>query len=83
MSKFDVSSWFGVFLPAGAPAPVLDALNAEVKKLLEREDTKKKFAEMGAVADYGSPAQFTAFVQAETEKFSGIIKREGLQMDVN
>lgn len=83
LSKFDISSWFGVFLPAGAPAPVVAALNGEIKNLLAREDTKKKFAEMGAVPDYGSPEQFNAFVKAETEKFAGIIKREGLQMDVN
>lgn len=83
LAKFDVSSWFGVFLPAGAPAAVLGALNGEVKNLLARDDTKQKFAEMGAVPDYSAPEQFEAFVKAETEKFAGIIKREGLQMDVN
>src|SRR3954471_22427447 len=31
LAKFDVSSWFGVFLPGGAPQPVLDALNGEIK----------------------------------------------------
>ena len=83
LKDFNVSSWFGVFLPAGAPQPVLDALNGEVKKLLEREDIKKNLNSMGAIPDYGTPAQFAAFVKAETEKFGGIIRKEGLQMDVN
>jgi tripartite-type tricarboxylate transporter receptor subunit TctC len=82
LAKFDVSSWFGVFLPKSAPAPVVDALNKEVKAMLERDDIKKNIAAMGARADYGTPQQFSDFVQAETVKFAGIIEKEGLQMEV-
>jgi tripartite-type tricarboxylate transporter receptor subunit TctC len=81
--KFDVSSWFGIFLPKSAPAAVVDALNKEIKLFLEREDTRRNIAAMGARTDYGTPQQFSDFVQAETVKFAGIIKQEGLQMDVN
>jgi tripartite-type tricarboxylate transporter receptor subunit TctC len=83
LAKFDVSSWFGIFLPKGAPAPVVDALNKEIKAFLEREDTKRNIAAMGARTDYGTPQQFSDFVATETTKFAGIIKQEGLQMDVN
>jgi tripartite-type tricarboxylate transporter receptor subunit TctC len=83
LAKFDVSSWFGVFLPKAAPAPVVDALNKEVKAMLERDDIKKTLANMGARADWGTPQQFSEFVAAETTKFAAIIKQEGLQMDVN
>jgi tripartite-type tricarboxylate transporter receptor subunit TctC len=83
LAKFDVSSWFGIFLPKAAPAPIVDALNKEIKVFLEREDTKKNIAGMGARTDYGSPQQFSDFVAAEGAKFAEIIKREGLQMDVN
>jgi tripartite-type tricarboxylate transporter receptor subunit TctC len=83
LAKFDVSSWFGIFLPKSAPAPVVDALNKEIKVFLEREDTRKNIAAMGARTDYGTPQQFSDFVQAETAKFAAIIKQEGLQMDVN
>jgi tripartite-type tricarboxylate transporter receptor subunit TctC len=83
LSKFDVSSWFGVFLPKAAPAPVVDALNKEIKAMLEREDIKKTIGSMGATGDWGTPQQFSDFVQAETTKFAEIIQREGLQMDVN
>jgi tripartite-type tricarboxylate transporter receptor subunit TctC len=83
LAKFDVSSWFGIFLPKTAPAPVVDALNKEIKVFLEREDMKKNIAALGARTDYGTPQQFSDFVAAETEKFAAIIKQEGLQMDVN
>jgi tripartite-type tricarboxylate transporter receptor subunit TctC len=83
LAKFDVSSWFGIFLPKSAPAPIVDALNKEIKVFLEREDTKKNIAAMGARTDWGTPQQFSDFVTAETAKFAAIIKQEGLQMDVN
>jgi tripartite-type tricarboxylate transporter receptor subunit TctC len=83
LAKFDVSSWFGIFLPKSAPGPVVDALNKEIKVFLEREDIKKNIAALGARTDYGTPQQFSDFVAAETEKFAAIIKQEGLQMDVN
>jgi tripartite-type tricarboxylate transporter receptor subunit TctC len=83
LAKFDVSSWFGIFLPKAAPAPVVEALNKEIKAMLAREDVKKTLGNMGATADWGTPQQFSDFVQAETTKFAEIIKREGLQMDVN
>jgi len=83
LAKFDVSSWFGIFLPKAAPAPVVDALNKEIKVFLEREDMKKNIAGLGARTDYGTPQQYSDFVAAETAKFGAIIKQEGLQMDVN
>jgi tripartite-type tricarboxylate transporter receptor subunit TctC len=83
LAKFDVSSWFGVLVPKATPAPIVDALNREIKTMLEREDIKKTIAGMGARPDWGTPQQYSDFIQAETVKFAEIIKREGLQMDVN
>ena len=83
LAKFDVSSWFGVMLPRGVPEPVLAALNTEIKVFLDRPDTLARIQDIGSVADHGTPAQYTAFVQAEIEKFGAIIAKEKLQMDIN
>ena len=82
LEKFDVSSWFGVFYPKSAPSDAVDALNAEIKTILSKDETKKTIKAMGARPDYGTPAQFQQFVEAETAKFKSIIDKEGLQMDV-
>ncbi len=82
LAKFDVSSWFGVFLPKGCPPEIVTALNLQVKAMLEREEIRKNIASMGATADYGTPQQYAEFVDAETRKFAGIIEKEGLQMEV-
>ena len=82
LAKFDVSSWFGVFLPKSTPPAVVDELNKQVKAMLERDDIKKNIAAMGARADWATPQQFSEFVDAETKKFAAIIEKEGLQMEV-
>jgi tripartite-type tricarboxylate transporter receptor subunit TctC len=81
LANFDVSSWFGIFLPKNVPASVLDTLNKEIKVFLERDDIKDQMAKIGARTDYGTPQQYSDFLQAETAKFGAIIKQEGLQMD--
>jgi tripartite-type tricarboxylate transporter receptor subunit TctC len=48
---------------------------------LERDDIKEQMAKIGARTDYGTPQQYSDFLQAETVKFAAIIKQEGLQMD--
>ena len=63
--------------------PVLDALNAEIKVFLDRADTQARIKEIGSVPDHGTPAQYTAFVQGEIEKFGGSSRKEKLQMDIN
>jgi tripartite-type tricarboxylate transporter receptor subunit TctC len=82
LARFDVSSWFGVFLPKGCPPEIVNALNLQVKAMLEREEIRKNIAAMGARADCGTPQQFSDFVDAETKKFAAIIEKEGLQMEV-
>jgi tripartite-type tricarboxylate transporter receptor subunit TctC len=82
LARFDVSSWFGVFLPKSSPPEIVNALNLQIKAMLEREEIRKNIAAMGARADYGTPQQFSDFVDAETKKFAAIIEKEGLQMEV-
>ncbi|MCX7318030.1 MAG: tripartite tricarboxylate transporter substrate-binding protein, partial [Hyphomicrobiales bacterium] len=82
LANFDVSTWFGVFYPKSTPTEPVTALNEQIKILLGTDAAKKTIAAMGAVTDYGSPAQYQAFIEAETAKFKGIIDKEGLQMEV-
>jgi hypothetical protein len=69
------------FLPKSAPAPIVDNLNQD-QSFLEREDTKRNIAAMGARTDYGTPQDFSDFVRRR-QRSSPPSSREGLQMDVN
>ena len=58
-------SWFGVFLPKTRAGGCRRCRStSEMKAMLERDDIKKNIAAMGARADYGTPQQFSDFVDA-------------------
>jgi tripartite-type tricarboxylate transporter receptor subunit TctC len=82
LAEYDVSTWFGVFYPAQVPEPAVRGLNAEMRTLLERPETRQRFAEMGGAPAYGTPEQFAAFVRAEIAKWRNVIRKEGLELEV-
>lgn len=82
LADYDVSTWFGVFYPAGVPEPAVRALNSELKMLLDRPETRQRFAEMGGVPAYGTPEQFAAFVEGEIAKWRAVIRKEGLELEI-
>ncbi len=63
-------------------AALVEALNEQIKAMLERDDIKKQIVGMGARADYSTPQQFSAFVDAETGEVRRHHPEEGLQMEV-
>jgi tripartite-type tricarboxylate transporter receptor subunit TctC len=83
LKPFDVSAWFGAFLPGGTPQPVVDALNAEIKVWLDDARTKERFQAMAGYPDWMTPAAYKAFVEAQIAQWKGVIDREGLKLDVN
>lgn len=83
LKPFDVSAWFGVFLPGKTPAPIVDSLNQQMKAWLDDAKTKERFSTMAGFPAYGTPEQFAAFVTGQIAQWKGVIDREGLQLDVN
>jgi tripartite-type tricarboxylate transporter receptor subunit TctC len=83
LKPFDVSTWFGVFLPAGTPQPIVDSLNAQMKAWLDDTRTRKRFQSMAGFPAYGTPERFDAFVNGQIALWQGVIGKEGLKLDVN
>ena len=78
LQGFDITLWQGFFAPRGTPADIVTKLNGEINKILNDADMKAKLLAQGAEPRPLSVADFTAFVQDEGQKFSGIIKDIGL-----
>ena len=78
---FEAHTWFGVLVPAGTPQPIVDRLSRETMKILQSDDIKKRFAEVGAEPIGGTPQQFAAFMAAETVKWAKVIKASGARVD--
>jgi len=83
LKPFDVSTWFGVFLPAGTPRPIVDAYNADMKAWLTDPRTLERFKAMAGFPAYGTPEEFDKFVKAQIALWKGVIDKEGLKLDVN
>lgn len=74
---FDISNWFGYFVPAGTPPDVIGKLNAEINRALRMADVREKLGNVGAEAVGTSPEELAKFVRAESEKFANLIKLSG------
>jgi tripartite-type tricarboxylate transporter receptor subunit TctC len=73
------SSWFGVFGPAGLPAPMVARLNGEIIKTLAAADVKAKLDENGLSVIGGSPEDFRALIVDGLSRYGAIIKAAGIK----
>ena len=69
---YEVLNWFGMFAPAGTPAPIIARMQAESKALLETAEMKKRLAGEGAEPINSTPSDFTAFVKSEIQQWSEV-----------
>jgi tripartite-type tricarboxylate transporter receptor subunit TctC len=72
-------SWFGMFGPAGLPAPVAARLNGEIIKALDAPDVKAKLEENGMAVIGGTPEDFRALIADGIVRYGAIIKAAGVQ----
>ena len=78
---YEAYTWFGVLVPAGTAQPIVDRLSRESMKILQSDEIKKRFAEVGAEPVGGTPQEFAAFMAAETIKWAKVIKAAGARVD--
>ncbi len=72
LKGYEVLNWFGMFAPAGTPAPIVARMQAEAKKLFETPDMKKRLASEGAQPINSTPSDFAAFVKSEMQQWSEV-----------
>ena len=71
----------GLVGPAGLPADVVTRLSNDLRKTLASADVKAKFASAGSDVQPRGPAEFSAYVKAEAEKWSALIRQRKIQLD--
>lgn len=70
-----VGSWQGVFVPTGTPQPVVNTLFKVSHDMMKDPGVVKRLGDNGiTIVTSKSPADFVAFVKAETERFGKVIK---------
>ena len=84
LKGFEVSVWHGLYLPKGTPKPVIDKLTNALHVSLKDDNVKQRFAELGTepvAENRATPAALRAFLKAEIDKWSPIIKKAGVYAD--
>jgi tripartite-type tricarboxylate transporter receptor subunit TctC len=81
LAGFDISTWFGIFVPAGTPKPVVDRLHELFAAALASPDVREKMLALGAEPVGSTPEQFAAYVKAEAAKYAKLVKASGAKVD--
>ncbi len=75
---FVIESWWGVLGPAGTPEAVITRLNTELARILQLNDVKERFANLGVEAKSSTPAEFSALIKSEIARYAKLIKDIGI-----
>jgi tripartite-type tricarboxylate transporter receptor subunit TctC len=74
LKGFDIGTWFGVLAPVATPKDIVARLNAEMVKIIQSPEFRKRMDEIGAEPIGNSSDQMAAQIKAETEKFARLVK---------
>ena len=74
---FDITNWFGIFVPAGTPQPIVDKLYTDIKKSVTSEDVVERLRREGGDINPLPPREFALFIAAEVDKYQKIIRQSG------
>lgn len=76
---FEAVSMHGIFAPAKTPDALIARLNQEIVRVLQRPDSKERFAGIGAEPIGSTPEQLTAEIKAEIARMGKVIREAGIQ----
>ena len=78
---YDVEIWFGLFAPKNTPNSIVNILYEEIRKYVAEPAVIERFATMGLTPVASSPAQFNAFIAAETKRWPQVIRELKITAD--
>ena len=81
VAGYEATIWLGIMAPTGTPKAVIDKLNAEIAKIVNRADVKKSWQEQGAEPMSMTPEQFGQYMREDITKWARIVKISGAKVD--
>jgi len=81
LADFEVVSWQAIFVPAGTPAPIVDRLHTEIRKILAEPEVQEKLKAFGMEPADMTTTQIAAFQKAEVEKWAQVIKAANIKAE--
>lgn len=75
---FEAVAWHGFIAPAGTPPEIIQKLATEIQNCMQKPETIKKFAELGAEATVTTPKEFADYIASETIRWKSVIEKANL-----
>ncbi len=76
---FEVTSFLGLAAPPATPRPIIERVNAEVRRALADADMKRRFADLGGEARGGTPDEMRAYIESEIVKWKKLIEMRRIE----
>lgn len=81
LADYEAAISYGIFLPAGAPQALIDKLHDAVDTTVRSPEVAKKFADLGADPQFGTPQEFAAYVASDMAKWARVARDAGLKAE--
>ncbi len=75
---FTIGDWYGLFAPAGTPAPMLDAMNARLDEVIRAPETSAHLATFGLTPSGGSRQKLRDRLASEIPRWAAVIREAGI-----
>jgi tripartite-type tricarboxylate transporter receptor subunit TctC len=79
IQSFEVTSWNGIFAPAGTPSEVVATMNHALHAVLATPDLKRRMLDLGVEARASTPDELRARLQTDIAKWGEVIAKAGIE----
>ncbi len=79
MPGYEFDTWFVIAAPKGTPRPIVDLLNANIRKVLTTPDQVKSYEERGLTVVANTPEEAAAYLESEQKKWGRVIRERGIK----
>lgn len=79
VAGYEATIWLGIMAPANTPKPIVEKLNAEIVKIVNRPDVKDAWQKQGAVPMTMTAVEFDTYLRKDIDKWAGVVRSAGLK----